>query len=398
MSEKIHRTVCASFSALLLATVLTGCGGGGGAGGGASAGGAVPGSVPDPPTLNTLSFVDGGLSLAFDRPAVGGGLSISSYTATCSAGDVKTSVNGTASPIAVLGLTVGTEYSCSVSATNAFGESKPSRVLKATPLESRTLSVVPVLGGVSAGVQAEIFRADTGEKLASGVTQSTGVADIKYFSSFKGAMVIKVTGSADATYYDERVDAARPFTANQSLLAMLPQTISDKTSAQYGVTTLTNAIAVVSGVQASTTGVTVPTTLGAEQLNAAATKTMAYFGLDPTKVDLSVVPERLRITDVGTGKRLDGTEQQLNYGIVLIALAKLAPSGVSISEFSQIVAAEIKGGVSGSSTTLLKGFADTYSSTVKNTVVSSSQAKVASAPSPGAFPWDSAVWDSATWY
>jgi len=133
-------------------------------------------------------------------------------------------------------------------------------------------------------------------------------------------------------------------------------------------------------------------------LNAAAVKVMVYFGLDPTKIDLSIVPERLRITDVGTGKRLDGTEQQLNYGAVLIAIAKLAPTGVSVSEFSQIVAAEIKAGVSGSSSNLLKGFADAYSSTVKNTVVPAMQTKIASPPSPGAFPWDSAVWDSATWY
>ena len=123
-----------------------------------------------------------------------------------------------------------------------------------------------------------------------------------------------------------------------------------------------------------------------------------HFGLDPTKIDLSIVPERLRITDVGTGKRIDGTEQQHNYGAVLIAIAKLAPTGVSVSEFSQLVAAEIKAGVAGSSSNLLKGFADNYSATVKNTVVPAMQTKIASPPSPGAFPWDSAVWDSATWY
>jgi hypothetical protein len=116
----------------------------------------------------------------------------------------------------------------------------------------------------------------------------------------------------------------------------------------------------VQGVQGSASGVTVPATLGADSLNAAAVKVMVYFGLDPTKVDLSIIPERLRITDVGTGKRLDGTEQQLNYGAVLIAIAKLAPTGVSVSEFSQIVAAEIKAGVAGSSSNLLKGFADNY--------------------------------------
>jgi len=396
VSDKCHRTPAYSIVAVLFASPLTACGGG--AGGSAPTGGATPGAVPDPPTLNALDFVDGGLSVAFDRPVVAGGLSITSYSATCVAGDVKTSVNGTASPIAVLGLTAGTEYACSVTATNAFGESKPSRVLKATPLESRTLSVVPVLGGVSAGVKAEIFRADSGERLGGATTQATGIADVKYFSSYKGVLVVKVTGAADATYYDERVDGARPLPASQSLLAVLPQSIADKSSVQYGVTTLTNAVAIGAGVQGTAAGVTVPTTLGADSLNAAAVKVMVYFGLDPTKIDLSIVPERLRVTDVGTGKRLDGTEQQLNYGAVLIAIAKLAPTGVSVSEFSQIVAAEIKAGVSGSSSNLLKGFADAYSATVKNTVVPAMQTKIASPPSPGAFPWDSAVWDSATWY
>jgi len=47
---------------------------------------------------------------------------------------------------------------------------------------------------------------------------------------------------------------------------------------------------------------------------------------------------------------------------------------------------------------LLKGFPDAYSTAAKNAVVAASQSKLANPPSPGAFPWDSAVWDTAIWY
>ena len=397
--ENIHRAVWYPIVAVVFATLVAGCGGGGGGqSAGASSTGPAPGSVPDAPTLNELSFIDGGLALVFDRPAVGGSLPVSSYTATCTGGDVKTTVNGTASPISVLGLKVGTEYSCSVTATNAFGESKPSRVLKARPLEARTLSVVPVLGGVSSGVKAEIFRPDTGERLASGTTNSSGVADIQYFSTFRGPMVVKVSGATDATYYDYRVDAARPFSGGQSLLAVVPQSVSDKTTAEYGVTPFTQAVAAVTGVQSDSSGISIPLSLTADQLSAAVTKAMVYFGLDPTKVDLSTLPARLGVADVGSGKRLDGTDQQLSYGTALIALAKTAPSDVSIAEFSQRISSELKTGVAGNASTLLKGFPDAYSTAAKNAVVAASQSKLANPPSPGAFPWDSAVWDTAIWY
>ena len=100
----------------------------------------------------------------------------------------------------------------------------------------------------------------------------------------------------------------------------------------------------------------------------------------------------------GSRKRLDGTDQQLSYGTALIALAKTAPSDVSIAEFSQRISSELKTGVAGNASTLLKGFPDAYSTAAKNAVVAASQSKLANPPSPGAFPWDSAVWDTAIWY
>jgi mono/diheme cytochrome c family protein len=93
----------------------------------------LTGSAPGAPTLNTATAGDTKITLAFTAPASNGGSAITQYTATCGAAP---SVNGTGSPMVVTGLTNGMAYSCSVSATNAFGTSGTSNSMMATPVAS----------------------------------------------------------------------------------------------------------------------------------------------------------------------------------------------------------------------------------------------------------------------
>jgi uncharacterized protein (TIGR03437 family) len=106
------------------------------------------GSLTDPAILNyatpSLAPAIGAVTpgnasalVAFTAPASTGGSTITGYTATCNPGAHTGNSVGTASPIAVGSLTNGTQYTCSVIATNAAGPSVASGV---------SSSVTPALG------------------------------------------------------------------------------------------------------------------------------------------------------------------------------------------------------------------------------------------------------------
>lgn len=71
-----------------------------------------------------------------------GGSPITTYTVTCTPGSI--SVQGYASPIKITGLTNGTTYSCSATATNFAGTSNPSGSTMVTPSATAPLAVVGV--------------------------------------------------------------------------------------------------------------------------------------------------------------------------------------------------------------------------------------------------------------
>ena len=70
--------------------------------------------------------------ISFTPPASNGGSPITFYTVTCNNGAVP--VNGAGSPITVSQLTIGLQYSCSVTATSAGGTSAPSVSANVTPI------------------------------------------------------------------------------------------------------------------------------------------------------------------------------------------------------------------------------------------------------------------------
>jgi hypothetical protein len=85
-------------------------------------------TVPDAPDLNAGVAGDGEVRLYF-TPNGDGGSAITGYTASCGA----MSQAGASSPITVSGLSNDIEYSCSVVASNAVGDSAPSNVMLVIP-------------------------------------------------------------------------------------------------------------------------------------------------------------------------------------------------------------------------------------------------------------------------
>lgn len=95
-------------------------------------GGALPPpTTPGAPTIGSATPGNSQATISFTAPVSNGGSPITSYTVTCNPGAF--SAGGPGSPITVTGLSNGTTYSCSVTATNAIGTSAPSGSVIVTP-------------------------------------------------------------------------------------------------------------------------------------------------------------------------------------------------------------------------------------------------------------------------
>jgi hypothetical protein len=107
-------------------------------------------TVPGAPVIGIASAGNGIASIAFSAPSSDGGTTITAYTVTCTGGGNSKSGTGASSPISVSGLSNGTTYSCSVTATSSVGTSAASSSVSVTPAAS-TVPGAPTIGAATAG-------------------------------------------------------------------------------------------------------------------------------------------------------------------------------------------------------------------------------------------------------
>ncbi|GHV51256.1 hypothetical protein FACS1894181_12850 [Bacteroidia bacterium] len=158
--------------------------------------GDLPPSVPDAPTIGTATAGNGQADVTFTAPASNGGATIIGYTVTAVEDGTKTAT-GAASPITVSGLTNGTAYTFTVTATNSVGKSLPSAPsISVTPFVplTYTATISPETfpaATVGYGAQAEqVFTiTNTGTGDLANVQASLSTSDFEISTALSSATI-----------------------------------------------------------------------------------------------------------------------------------------------------------------------------------------------------------------
>ena len=134
--------------------------------------GTVNAVVPGIPTIGSATAADGEATVSFSAPASNGGAVITNYTVTSSPGGLT--ATGSASPITVSGLTNGTAYTFTVTASNSTGAGTASAASNSvTPAPSLA---APIANAVSATVAANSSANPVTLNITGGTATTVAIA------------------------------------------------------------------------------------------------------------------------------------------------------------------------------------------------------------------------------
>jgi hypothetical protein len=234
----------------------------------------TPTGPPGAPTIGTVTPANGSASVAFTAPGSNGGSAITGYTATCTATGQATGTNtGAASPIVVSGLINGTQYACSVVATNARGTSSASASANVTPA---TTPGAPIIGPATAGNgQAQITFTAPASNGGSAITTYAAVctAAASTPSANGTSSPITVTGMTNGVTYACNVRAANAVGAGSASGDVSVTPVGPPAAPTIGTATPGNGEAVIAFTAPVNTGGSAITTYTVTCTGSSATRT-----------------------------------------------------------------------------------------------------------------------------
>jgi streptogramin lyase len=136
-------------------------------------------AAPEPPILNSAVTSIGEITLNYSAPDFNGGAIVTGYTASCN-GQTK---NTTSSSVVFSGLTNGTEYACSVTATNAAGKSVASNTINATPVGPPEAPVITSVESGDGELLVRFYVANNGGSEVTGYEVNCGTESATGFRS-----------------------------------------------------------------------------------------------------------------------------------------------------------------------------------------------------------------------
>ena len=259
--------------------------------------------APQAPTIGTATAGNTQASVTFTAPASNGGSVVTQYTATSSPGNIT--ATGTSSPIVVAGLTNGTSYTFTVTATNAIGTgpaSAPSNAV--TPIGPAVLGAfgpftltfgdapvtLPPPSSPSAGAFSYTSSNPAVATISGDVVTivSAGTSTLTANQAADGAFT---PGSTSATLtVDKAVPAITGFNDLAAQFGDNPLTLADPASNSAGTFSYASsdpAVATVSGntvtiVGAGTTTITATQTATANYLAGSSLAQLTVSTVAPT--------------------------------------------------------------------------------------------------------------------
>jgi trimeric autotransporter adhesin len=204
----------------------------------------TPLTVSGAPTIGIATDGIAQATVTFTAPASDGGSAITVYTVTSSPGGFT--ATGSVSPITVTGLTNGTSYTFTVTATNAYGTS-PASSASNSVIPSSKVPGTPIIGTATKGnAQATVtFTAPTSDG-GSVITSYTITSSPDGLTGTGSSSPITVSGLTNGTAYTFTVTATNVNGASSASLAsnsVTPSTVPGAPT--IGTATAGNAQATV---------------------------------------------------------------------------------------------------------------------------------------------------------
>ena len=199
-------------------------------------------TVPGAPTgVTATSFASTQSVVTWTAPASNGGAAISKYTVTSSGGQTCTTANGTTTTCTVTGLTNGTAYTFTVTATNSVGTSAASAA--SAPAVPSTVPGAPtsVVATAHNSAQSAVSWTAPASNGGNPITAYTVTSSGGQTCTTTGATSCTVTGLTNGTSYTFTVKATNGSGSGASSVASAAIVPASVPGAPTGVTATSNA-------------------------------------------------------------------------------------------------------------------------------------------------------------
>ena len=216
--------------------------------------------VPDAPAISGVVSGNAAATVSFTAPSSNGGAAITSYTATSNPEGLTATVSQAGSgDITVTGLTNGTSYTFTVTATNAIGTSIASAASN-TVIPSPIVPDAPAISGVVSGNAAATVSftapSSNGGSVITSYTATSNPEGLTATVSQAGSGDITVTGLTNGTSYTFTV------TATNAIGTSIASAASSSVTPSPTVPDAPAISGVVSGYAAATVSFTAPSSNG----------------------------------------------------------------------------------------------------------------------------------------